>query len=280
MAANDEMVALWNGEATASWATHPDRYDTMLAPLGERVLDACGLRAGQRVLDVGCGCGALTIAAAQAMGSDAHVTGADIARPLLDVARRRAAAAQLTNVEFVECDVQTAKIAGPVDTIISRFGVMFFADPVAAFANLRGQATPGGRLSFVCWRPLVENEWAMVPVLAVMPHLGIPESPPPDAPGPFAFGDADRIRGVLGAAGWRAVTIDALDIPINVGGAGTAAEAVAYYRADAFGRALFTTDDTGKAELAADALHAALSEHETPTGVVLGSATWLVTAVA
>lgn len=278
MTSNDEMVELWNGEATAAWATHPDRYDVMLAPFGERVLAAADLGPGRRVLDVGCGAGALAIAASRAVGPTGSVVGADIARPLLDLARQRAAAANLRNVEFGELDVQTAEIGEPVDTIISRFGVMFFSDPVAAFANLHRHTRPGGRLAFVCWRPLGENEWVMVPVLAAMEHVGIPDAPGPDAPGPFAFGDADRVRSILGAAGWTSVTIDAVDLPINIGGAATAEDAVAYFREDAFGKALFNTADTTKADAASAALHAALAQHQTPAGVVLGSATWLVTA--
>ena len=280
MAANDDMVALWNGPDTAAWATHPDRYDRMLHPFGERVLGAAELQPHERVLDVGCGAGALTLAAA-AVVTEGHATGADIARPLLDLARRRTAEASTENVDFVDADVQTASLPrAPFDAIISRFGVMFFDDPVAAFTNLRRHVTDTGRLAFTCWQPLGSNEWAMVPVLAALPHIGVPEAPAPDAPGPFAFGDPDRIRTVLGSAGWAVTAIDGLEVPIHVGGASDEDEALVYYQEDAFGKVLFGSGDTAAREAAADSLRAALTEHVTDEGVRLGAATWIVTATA
>lgn len=281
MTANQPMVELWNGVDTAAWTTHPDRYDTMLAPFGEAVLDAARPKPGENVLDVGCGAGALTLAAARVVGPTGTATGVDISRPLLDLAAQRADQSGLTTAVFDHADAQTAPLEPDTyDVIVSRFGVMFFDDPVAAFSNLRRAARPGGRLAFVCWQTLGENEWAMVPVLAALPHLGAPEAPAPGAPGPFAFGDRDRILDTLSSAGWTDIRIKEFRTPIHVGGAAGPDEAVAYYCDDAFGKLLFGRgDETGKTA-ALKALRSSLSEHATDAGVFLAAATWIVTAGA
>ena len=187
-----DMTEVWNSEATASWVTHPERYDQMLAPFGDRVLDAAALQVGERVLDVGCGSGQLTRAAAAVVGPDAHVVGVDVSGPLIELARSLSTG---DSISYVQADGQTAAIdGGPFDVLISRFGVMFFADPVAAFTNLRRHMSPAGRLAFVAWQALPVNEWAVLPVASVIDYLGLPDAPPPGAPGPFAFGEPDRAR--------------------------------------------------------------------------------------
>ena len=281
MPANEPMIQLWNGDDTAAWTTHPDRYDVMLRPFGDAVLDAAPPAPGERVLDVGCGAGALSLAAARAVGDEGSVVGADISRPLLGLATRRATEAGVGNVTFIDADVQTGALGSAAfDLVISRFGVMFFDDPVAAFRNLRAAVRPGGRLAFACWRALPENEWALLPVLAILPHLGAPDVPAPGAPGPFAFGEADRILEVLTAAGWADVRTAELRTAIHVGGAATADDAVAYYREDAFGKVLFGRGEDDARTAAIGALRTALSDHVTDDGVRLGAATWIVTATA
>lgn len=276
MPVNQSMIELWNGDDTRAWTTQPERYDAMLEPFGARLLDAVGL-AGGRVLDVGCGAGALTLAAAAR--SD-HVTGADISRPLLGLARHRADEAGISNVSFIEADVQTHRFDDTYDAIVSRFGVMFFDDPVDAFSNLRAAARPEATLGFVCWQPLAQNEWAMAPVLAVMPHVGVPTPPGPEDPGPFSFGDPERITRILDAAGWHDVDIDDLSQQIRVGGATTAEKALTYYREDAFGKVLFGDAEPHAQDAAAQALLEDLAKHEGADGVQLGAACWIVTASA
>ena len=276
MTANESMIALWNGKDTVAWTSHPDRYDTMLEPFGAAVLDAVGLSGG-RVLDVGCGAGALTLAAASR--SD-HAIGTDISRPLLRLARQRAEQSGARNVTFVEADAQTHHFEDSVDVIVSRFGVMFFDDPVAAFTNLRAAARTGTTLGFVCWQPVMQNEWAMTPVLAVMPHVGVPTPPGPEEPGPFSFAERDRIECILEEAGWGEVNIDDFSTKICVGGAKTAEEALTYYREDAFGKALFSNAEPEKQAAAAEALLAELGRHESADGVLLRASSWLVTAMA
>lgn len=279
MTANEEMIELWNSDAAAAWVTHSERYDVMLAPFGEAALAAGGCCSGEGVLDVGCGAGAVTVAAARAVGGTGRAVGVDISRQLIEHSRRRAAAEGVENAEFHELDAQSSQPpGGPFDLVISRFGVMFFEDPVAAFANLRGATAPNGRLSFACWQGLGENEWSSTAVFAAIPHVGMPDIPPPDAPGPFAFADPDRVRSILAEAGWSDVGIDELRTEIHVGGAATPEEAATYFREDVFGHVLFAKADEAARQAATDAITAAFAEHVKDGAVRLGAAAWVVTA--
>src|SRR6188768_125250 len=169
--ANTDCFDAWNGDSGQRLAEEADRRDRVLAPFAEVLLDAAGLSLGERVLDIGCGCGATTLAAARAVGRDGQAVGADLSAPMLGVARSRAERAGLPNAAFAVADAQTDDLAAlgrderrPYDLAISRFGVMFFDDPPAAFANIRAAVRPGGRLAFVCWGPLPHQEWLTVPL--------------------------------------------------------------------------------------------------------------------
>jgi SAM-dependent methyltransferase len=279
MSTNDEMVKLWNSEAAQTWSTRPERYDAMLSDLGERVLRAAALAPGERVVDVGCGGGQLTLQAAEAVGPTGSVLGVDIATQLVGLTGRRATEAGLSNVDVLEADAQSHDFpASSYDVVMSRFGVMFFADPVAAFANLRQATAAGGRLAFVCWQPAPLNEWATVPLFAVGPHVGFPEPPPPGAPGPFAFGDADRLRQILQDAGWSDVTFEDVQTTVPAGGARSADEAVAFITEDTFGKLLLANATPEKREAAVAALREAYAERTGPDGVRLKAAAWIVTA--
>ncbi|WP_300395807.1 methyltransferase domain-containing protein [Henriciella sp.] len=190
----------WNGKAGENWAREAERLDGMLAPFITAVLGAAGLEGGERVLDVGCGSGALSLAALRAGAG--QVTGVDVSAPMLALGRQRADGE--TQVQFVEADASKWQADQSFDRLISRFGVMFFADPQAAFSNLHAQMTPGGRLAFACWQPLDQNEWALLPLRAALSltdqRLDRPE---PGAPGPFAFEDPDRTVSILERAGWK-----------------------------------------------------------------------------
>jgi len=193
----------------------------MHQPFTAMLLDAAGLRAGQRVLDVGCGAGGTTRAAAR-LTAPGEVTGVDLSAPMLELARASAQEAGLGNVAFHQDDVQVRRFgADRFDAVISRFGVMFFEDPVAAFTNLASATRPGGRLAFVCWQPLATNEWLTLPEAALAAHV-----PPPDdfgtqdGPGMFAFADEARVRSVLAAAGWQEATVTPHHPSILVGGGG------------------------------------------------------------
>ncbi|MDF2901645.1 MAG: SAM-dependent methyltransferase, partial [Phenylobacterium sp.] len=191
--ANADQIAYWNNAAGETWAALQDRLDRQIEPLGLRAIEAGAPQPGERVLDIGCGCGQTSFELARRVGPSGRVLGVDISAPMLEVARQRAAGAA-ANVSFIEADAQTHAFQnGGFDLAISRFGVMFFDDPTAAFRNIGAALRPGGRLSFVCWRPMLENAWMATPLFAAMPLL--PPLPPPDpaAPGPFAFADPERV---------------------------------------------------------------------------------------
>ena len=273
-AANAEQVDYWNGPEGQHWADHEARFDAMLAPFLEPVLGAAAVGAGDRVLDVGCGNGALSRAAA---ARGATVTGVDISGPLLARARERAAAEGLA-AEFVEADAQVHAFPEPFDAVVSRFGVMFFADPAAAFANLAAALRPGGRLAFVCWQGQAVNEWVAVPALAMLPIVGPPEMPPPDAPGPFAFADPDRVADILERAGFSDVALDPVEVPLLLGGGLSLDDAVAWLGEGGMGKRFLGGADAATAERALAAARAAMEPFVTPDGVRLASATWLVHA--
>jgi SAM-dependent methyltransferase len=274
--ANADQIAYWNASAGETWAALQDRLDSQIEPLGVRAMDALAPATGERVIDIGCGCGQTTLALARRVGAGGAVLGADISRPMLAVARRRAAEQGLAQVALVEADAQTHPFERRgFDAAFSRFGVMFFADPVAAFANIRRGLRPGGRLGFVCWRPFAENAWMMVPMAAALPLLPEPPPPPdPLAPGPFAFADPDRLRRILTDAGFMGVEITAHDQAIGSPDIDQAVEVA--LRVGPLGALLREQPD--KAPAVVGAIRAALEPRLTPEGVRLPSATWIVQA--
>lgn len=269
---NDAQIDYWNGRAGETWAALQDLLDRQIRPLGERAIAALSPAPGEAVLDIGCGCGDTSLALAAAVGPAGRVLGVDISRPMLDVARSRAAAGG-ANIAFAERDAAALWEPG-FDAIFSRFGVMFFADPTTAFRNLRGALRPGGRLAFVCWRPLAENPWMEVPVAAAARHL--PPLPPmdPEAPGPFAFARRERVERMLEDAGWREVKLTPFDLPI--GGYPLADAVRLALRVGPLGMALAQAPEAK--ERVKEAVREALAASDTEAGVRLPSATWVVTA--
>jgi len=222
---NADMVAYWDGERGESWVARADQFDRQLEIYGLRAVAAAAPQPGETVLDIGCGAGATAFEASQAVGSSGRVVGIDVSRPMLAVANRRAQAEAYTHVEFVLGDAQVMDPPGdPADVVVSRFGVMFFDDPVAAFANIARMVRPAGRLAFACWGPLEQNEWMWVPGVAVSSVIPMPPAGDPTAPGPFAFADTDRVASLLDAAGWDGVTFEDVTDSIYVGGPGSVEE--------------------------------------------------------
>ena len=198
---------------------------------------------------------------------------------MLTHARERAAETGVTNVTFEQADAQTKAFEPDArDAVISRFGVMFFDDPVAAFTNIARTVRPGGRLAFACWKELAANEWMLVPGMAASAHTPLPDFGEAGAPGPFAFGDPDRVREILTAAGLTDVAIASVDEPLLLGGHGTLDEAVEFLRGTGMARALFADAAPDAVERAIDAVREALAAYATPAGVELGAGVWLVTA--
>ncbi|MGP8060833.1 MAG: class I SAM-dependent methyltransferase [Acidimicrobiales bacterium] len=272
---NTDMADYWNGRPADVWVTEAERFDTMLAPFGRRLLTAVGLEPGERVLDVGCGNGAISLEAARAVGPGGRVTGLDLSAPILGVARRRAEE-QGVEVDFVQCDAQTVSFEQTFDAVVSRFGVMFFDDPDLAFANLARAVRPGGRLCFVCWQEMFANEWIAVPAMAMVAHVGIPELPEPGAPGPFALADGQRTRDLLHSAGWSEVIVEEHKDGMRIGR--DPQDVVSFMLSDEMGRRLVEGKDPEAVQAGTEATLEALRPYATPEGVVLGSAYWLVTA--
>lgn len=198
------------------WVDCQDLLDALLQPVLDHLLTAADLRLGQSVLDIGCGTGASTMAAAQAVGSDGRVLGADVSGIMLDVARQRSANAGLHNVDFVEDDAQTHVFsAGVRDVVLSRFGVMFFADPVEALQNIMRAVKPDGALVFLCWADLANNPWFSVPRQAAVDVLGAPPASDPYAPGPMAFADQAHVAKILRYAGWKDLAVEAVALELT-----------------------------------------------------------------
>jgi SAM-dependent methyltransferase len=267
----------WEESEGDHWAANADRYTKMLAGFGEIVVDAARLGAGARVLDVGCGCGDLSLTAGHAVGPTGAVRGVDLSPAMLTIARRRAAGAGLNHVDFVVADAAKYRV-GPAgfDVVVSRFGVMFFDDPVAAFANMRSLMAPGGRLVFVCWQDLFVNDWMIVPGAAVAEVLPLPVGDDPDAPGPFTFAEPDRVTGILTSAGFTNPAAVAVTTSLWMGE--TAEDAAGFLRTTGLGRAVFDGADPGLVDEAMKRATAVLVPHETSGGVMLDGAAWLVTA--
>lgn len=271
--ANVQQAAYWNEQAGPTWAAMQSPMDRQLEPLGRRVMAALALRPGERVLDVGCGAGATTLALADAVAPEGSVLGVDISTPLLDVARARSAGH--AGVAFLEADAQTHPLeTAGFDVVFSRFGVMFFSDPPRAFANLRRALGPGGRLGFVCWRAPAENPAFTLPMASVQHLFPPPQPPQPGAPGPFAFADPERVRGILDSAGFADVAVTPHDEKIGAGDLDAALEVA--LKIGVLGGAL--REHPEKREAVIDAVRAALAAHDGPDGVKLDSATWIVTA--
>jgi SAM-dependent methyltransferase len=275
---NEEQIAHWAGEGGEHWAAEQDRFDRLLAPFGARVVEALAPSPGDRVLDVGCGNGALTLAVAERVRPGGEAVGVDISTPMLARARQRAAAAGAADATFVEGDAQVVDLgAATFDAAVSRFGVMFFDDPVAAFTNVRRSLREGGRLVFVCWREMLANEWMTVPAFAALEHVPMPSSlGAPGAPGPYAFADPDRVRALLTGAGFRDVSIDQFDAPTWMGSSGE--DTLRFLQRTEMARLLVADVPEATAAKAWAAVAAALDERAGPDGVVLSGSAWLVQA--
>lgn len=205
--ANAEQAEFWSTLAP-SWLELEDQLERISALPGRMAMDRLSLGSGQRVVDLGCGGGRTTMEIAARVGPDGYAVGVDISDEMLAAARRHSQEQGVTNIDFVHADVQVHDLGRQrFDAAYSRFGIMFFADPHAAFSNLRGALCSGGSLSFVCWQSVFDNEWMLVPGMAAMSVLGPLPMPEPDAPGPFSLGDPDRIRTILRDAGFGQVDV-------------------------------------------------------------------------
>ncbi|HZS35472.1 MAG TPA: methyltransferase domain-containing protein [Polyangia bacterium] len=278
---NDEQIAFWNGPRGEEWVKEQEAMDRALEPFGRAALERAEPRAGEHAIDVGCGCGATTLALAAAVGPSGGVVGVDVSAPMLARARERARG--LAHVTFVEGDAAAHAFERRADLVFSRFGVMFFADPAAAFANLRGALSPRGRAAFVCWRKLADNPWLGVPLAAakrIVPPLEPP--PPADAPGPLAFADPDRVRAILERAGFVEAAIAPFDhrMPLGDGrGLDAAVEHAITIGPTARLIAVANPDAATLARVRRE-VREALAPHADASGVSFPAGAWIVTARA
>lgn len=273
------QVAYWNGAGGDHWVRRQELTDLVLTPVAEVVLGRAAAQPGERVIDIGCGCGATTLALADAIQPGGRLLAADVSEPMLARARQRIG--DRPGIAYACADAATHGFEpGWADLLFSRFGVMFFGDPAAAFANMRRGLKPGGRMVFACWRRPAENPWMMLPLQAA--YLHVPKLPKqdPDDPGPFSFGDPDRVRRILDAAGFTGVALEPVDLMLDLASGGGLEAAVAYtLDIGATSRALDNVSDALRVA-AAGAIREAMAPHLDGGRVPLGAAIWIVTATA
>ena len=274
---HEEQVAYWSGPGGERWVRGHRRSEAMMVGIADIALDRAAARAGESVVDIGCGCGATTVALAERVGPAGHVLALDVSAPILAAARERLGG--LPQVETVLADAASHEFRpASADLLFSRFGVMFFGDPTAAFGNLRRALKPGGRLAFACWRQPRENPWMMTPLEAVRRHAPAPPRPGPEEPGPFSFADQARVARILTAAGFGPVEFEPLDLMVDLAsGQGLEAAVETALGVGPSARALEDQPDQVRAAAAVD-LRKTLSAYLVGRSVRLAAAVWLVRA--
>jgi ubiquinone/menaquinone biosynthesis C-methylase UbiE len=271
-----EQTALWNGSAGQTWVESQDLIGQVFQPFEDLLVAAIEPETSARVLDVGCGTGSTTLAAARRLGPEVRCTGVDISEPMIVAARARAERERLP-VTFVLADAQThAFEPASFDTIVSRFGVMFFDDPVRAFANLRRAASEDARLVFVAWRSAAENAFMTTAERIAAPLLPNLPVRRPNEPGQFAFGDGDRVRRILEASGWSEIDLQPIDVPCAMPESALTAYVT---RFGPVGRVLHEASDQVRAEFIEN-VRAALAPYVQGAEVRFTSACWRVAARA
>ncbi len=275
---NSEQIAEWNGALGQRWVAKQQETDRIVAPFGDAALKAAAPQSGERVIDIGCGCGDTSIEIARIVGPAGSVLGIDVSEPMLEVARAHSALANCAHLAFCEGDASEAALPANTDLLFSRFGVMFFSQPSPAFSHLRKSLRTGGRCVFVCWRAPRDNPWAMTPLSAARMAMGVTPPPAdPDAPGPFAFADGERLRGILSGAGFGGIDVQRFDAAIALGATPHAAAESAVQ----IGPVSRLVREMGAEHLPVilDAVERPLAPLAAPDGhVSLNGSTWIVSA--
>ena len=272
----------WAGEMGLKWLGSLSLFEEMIAPIGDALLARANYQDGESVIDLGCGGGATTLAIASAVAPSGRVMGLDISPDLVAAAQERAANRGMTNIEFTNADAAIAQLPdAPYDRLFSRFGSMFFEDPVNAFKNLHGLVRKGARIDLAVWGPPRDNLWMMEMMGVVRNHIEIPPAVP-RAPGPFAFEDLEYLGEILDGSGFSDVDVVAYEALQPVGGIGaTPEQAVAFAFASlAVGRLL---NEKGEAVIAAASKELAdlFARYHVPgKGVMMQGKVWLVSAIA
>jgi len=266
----------WAGEMGDKWNTYLDQFEGMIAPVGAAAIAHADFKPGERVIDIGCGGGATTFDIARLV-IDGHITGLDLSQTLVDSANSRLAASGLGNVDFVCADAATAIMNG-YDVLFSRFGVMFFEDPHAAFKNMHSFLNDDGRLSFVCWGPPTEQPWVGQLMAIAAKYVELPP-PVPNAPGPFAFGDPDYLRDILSSAGFKDIELTKWTGNQQLGGPGSTPESAARFVMDALflGDAMAEASEEDRAQAHAETVEL-LKGFVVDDNVEMQGCAWLVRA--
>src|SRR5258705_10389200 len=276
---NADQIAYWNGPGGQHWTERQQVQDTLLAPVSDILIDRAKPEAGEQIVDVGCGCGATTIAFARKVGPTGHVSGIDVSAPMLARARQIAPAGM--PVDFVLADATVYPfVAASLDLMVSRFGVMFFAEPAVSFANMRRALRSSGRLTFVCWREPRDNPWLMLPLQATYQH--VPKLPQlcPEDPGPFSFASEARVQGVLSEAGFSGIEMERRDLSLDVAtGRGLEAAVETALEIGPASRALEGQPSDVRGE-AANSIRKALTPFAKGQTMPLLASLWIVTALA
>jgi SAM-dependent methyltransferase len=276
MTINEAQARFWNGPAAEGWVKGQAMLDGMFAPVAERIVETVTEAPARNVLDVGCGTGATTLAISRALGDSAACTGLDISEPMLALARARAKDAGAT-AQFIRADAQTHAFApGQFDTIVSRFGIMFFDDPVAAFSNLRRACAPGGRLRCIAWRSMADNPFMTTAERAAAPLLPDMPAREEDVPGQFGLADADRTRRILADSGWTGIAFVPVDFACTMPAA--AIDGFLIQRGPV-GAALQDVDDATRARVIETA-RAAFAPYVHGDEVRFNAACWMIRAQA
>lgn len=269
---NQKQIEFWNGDAGAKWVDNQEKMDQMLNPLSDVAIDIAEPQFDERVMDIGCGCGATSVELAR---RGAKVWGIDVSASMLARARERSV--EHPDMVFTEADASTYEFLAEHQLIFSRFGVMFFADPVKAFSNLRSALVPQGRMVFLCWQAANKNEWISRVGQAVKGFLPEPtEAPDPRAPGPFAFAESDYLEGILSRAGFQNIDFQSLSIDLKL--ASTVEEALDFQSNIGPLSAVIAQLEGQVREDAMNAAKEELQASMSEEGIKLGSAVWLVTA--
>jgi SAM-dependent methyltransferase len=277
---NGEQIRSWNGGIGEAWLRRYEALDRQLGALGELAMEATPILAGHRVLDVGCGQGTTTLELGRRVGPEGLARGIDVSVPLLRCARARAAQGGVKQATFLLADPQTTDLGeAAFDVVYSRFGVMFFSEPIVAFQNLCRSLLPGGRLSFVCWQAVEKNPWMLLPLAAVARHLTLPPRPDPGTPGPFAFADGERVRRILEEAGFDQIRVDDWKGALSPGGGGLQESIELFFEIGPLSSVLREMDAGPEVRVRLEeTLREVLTPYDSPAGLWMPAASWIVTA--
>lgn len=268
---NKQQSEYWNGAGGQTWVGAQVHLDEILNPISQVALSQAAGMPGEQTLDVGCGCGTTSLALA---AQGAQVLGVDISAPMLVHAKNRLRGVE--RVSYLHADASAAVFEPIYDLVFSRFGVMFFDNPVGAFSNLHGALKPGGRLVFVCWQSSAANPWIAVGAQAIESFFPANDPPDPRMPGPFAFADPEYLQDVLVRSGYQQIHLRPLLMDLTVG---SDLDSAMKFQTEVGPVSRVMTDlKGGVRDRAVNAVRDALTPYITPLGVRMSSSTWIVTA--